>query len=433
MRVGRVLVAVLSLVAIWGPGGVRRGPQANQDGSSERMLAFERDYAVRGQAAVSDLRAELTASGTPVVEPIAGDSSRVRVTFVWLASRPRQNVVVQSWLASRDVQRRALRQVGDSGVWYRSFEAPAGLTMGYLMSPDDLRLIEGADADFDQVTDTWVTDPLNPRTATGALGIDWSVIDLTVDDTSRWLRSGPEVPDARLDRMTVDSEALDAPIDVTVYMPPGFDAGTIDYPLLLFFDGYGFFEIDQAHRLVEQLIVRGELAPIVVAFIFNPDATRNRDMSCYAPMHQFLRNELLPELREEFRAGRQAGRTVLAGRSRSGLGAACAAWEMPDQFGGVISQSGSFWWAPDGAEPEWLARQVATSARKPLDVYLDAGLLEAEPNPETGLSMLTVTRHMRDVLGARGYPVMYQEFAGGHDPIGWRTTLPAALRHFFSR
>jgi enterochelin esterase family protein len=229
--------------------------------------------------------------------------------------------------------------------------------MGYLMSPDDLRLIEGADADFDRVTETWVTDPLNTRTATGALGIDWSMIDLTTDGTSRWIREAPDVPDARLRRLTIASTALGEPIGVTVYVPPGFDVGTDDYPLLLFFDGYGFFEIDQAHRLVEQFIARGEIEPAVVTFIYNPDATRNRDMSCYPPMHQFLRGELLPALRERFRAGRQASRTVVAGRSRSGLGAACAAWKMPGQIGGVISQSGAFWWAPDGAEYEWLARE----------------------------------------------------------------------------
>ena len=47
--------------------------------------------------------------------------------------------------------------------------------------------------------------------------------------------------------------------------------------------------------------------------------------------------------------------------------------------------------------------------------------------------MLTVTRHLRDVLRARGYPVRYPEFSGGHDPIGWRTTLPDAIRHFLAR
>jgi enterochelin esterase family protein len=99
----------------------------------------------------------------------------------------------------------------------------------------------------------------------------------------------------------------------------------------------------------------------------------------------------------------------------------------------VISQSGAFWWAPEDEEYEWLARHVASTAAREISFYLDAGRLEDGPNPDTGLSMLTVTRHLRDVLRARGYPVRYQEFSGGQDPIGWRTTLPDAIRHFLGR
>jgi hypothetical protein len=118
--------------------------------------------------------------------------------------------------------------------------APAALTMGYLMSPDDLRLIEGADADFDRVTETWVTDPLNTRTATGALGIDWSMIDLTTDGTSRWIREAPDVPDARLRRLTIASTALGEPIGVTSWR----DSSGVLRPTLF------WSALDQSHSSV---------------------------------------------------------------------------------------------------------------------------------------------------------------------------------------
>jgi enterochelin esterase family protein len=98
--------------------------------------------------------------------------------------------------------------------------------------------------------------------------------------------------------------------------------------------------------LVEQLVQDGAIEPVVTAFVYNPDATRNRDMSCYPPTHRFLADELLPLLRERFRAARSPARTILAGRSRSALAAACAAYTMPGEIGNVISQSGAFWLAP---------------------------------------------------------------------------------------
>jgi len=37
--------------------------------------------------------------------------------------------------------------------------------------------------------------------------------------------------------------------------------------------------------------------------------------------------------------------------------------------------------------------------------------------------ILETTRHLRDVLLAKGYEVHYQQFVGGHDGLGWRGTL----------
>ncbi len=34
---------------------------------------------------------------------------------------------------------------------------------------------------------------------------------------------------------------------------------------------------------------------------------------------------------------------------------------------------------------------------------------------------------MRDVLRARGYPVHYAEFSGGHNPMNWQGTLANGL------
>jgi len=44
------------------------------------------------------------------------------------------------------------------------------------------------------------------------------------------------------------------------------------------------------------------------------------------------------------------------------------------------------------------------------------------------VSQIDAVRQFRDVLIAGGYDVKYLEFAGGHDFLEWRKTLPDALR-----
>ena len=62
----------------------------------------------------------------------------------------------------------------------------------------------------------------------------------------------------------------------------------------------------------------------------------------------------------------------------------------------------------------------------PLRFWLNVGLLERHPMP-VDVSNLAANRSMRDVLRARGYPVAYQEFPGGHDYFWWVESLGDGL------
>jgi enterochelin esterase-like enzyme len=104
----------------------------------------------------------------------------------------------------------------------------------------------------------------------------------------------------------------------------------------------------------------------------------------------------------------------------------------PELFGNVIAQSASYWWAPQGTEGEWLAREVAAMPRVPVRFYMEVGLYEVDRRNGDAPAQLTPNRHFRDVLRAKGYDVQYREFSGGHDYFSWRGTLSEALLHFFS-
>src|SRR5207253_408517 len=99
----------------------------------------------------------------------------------------------------------------------------------------------------------------------------------------------------------------------------------------------------------------------------------------------------------------------------------------PEVFGAVLAQSGSYWWPAEAdGEPGRLLREYATRPRAALRFYLDVGDRETQPVPGGG-DMLTMTRRLRDVLTAKGYPVTYAEYHGGHDYVNWRETIADGL------
>jgi len=69
------------------------------------------------------------------------------------------------------------------------------------------------------------------------------------------------------------------------------------------------------------------------------------------------------------------------------------------------------------------AAQIATTPARPVTFYLEAGRFESGPLPDGGPGVLVANRHLRNVLRAKGYPLTYHEYSGGHDHLCWRGGL----------
>jgi enterochelin esterase family protein len=161
-------------------------------------------------------------------------------------------------------------------------------------------------------------------------------------------------------------------------------------------------------------------------------ATRMRDLLCSANFADFIAKELVPGLRNRYAITADPQQTVISGFSAGGLAAAWVALRHPQVVGAVLSQSGSFWFyegaattspGPAFIETGWLTRQYATAPRLPLRFYLEVGSLEQS----VFRNMVLENRRMRDTLTARGYPVTYSEYNGGHDAVCWRGSIADGL------
>ena len=181
-----------------------------------------------------------------------------------------------------------------------------------------------------------------------------------------------------------------------------------------------------AQAILDDLIANGRIPPVVAILVGNTD--RARELMCSVSFSDFLAKELVPWAQEKYRATTDAAQTVVAGSSLGGLAASFAGFTHPEVFGNVLSMSGSYWWSPVGdPEPEWLARQFASPPSRSLQMFVAVGSMEE------AASQLATNRHFRDVLTAKGYPVRFREFNGGHNYLAWRDMLPEGLLALLGR
>jgi enterochelin esterase family protein len=189
--------------------------------------------------------------------------------------------------------------------------------------------------------------------------------------------------------------------------------------------------------LLDNLIASGQIPPLVTVMIGNVD--RSLELPCHQPFADALARELVPWLTAKYRISENPAQRIVAGQSYGGLAASFAALTHPDVFGNVISQSGSYWWKPDplhtasprrlGDAPEycWLPSLAAVRPAVPVRFWMEVGRLEDRSFGDGIPGMVTVNRHFRDVLLAKGFDVTYREFGGGHDYACWRHNLADGL------
>jgi enterochelin esterase family protein len=399
---------------------------------SPRVSALKKDVEAGNRAALDLFWQDVTKQGTPLIEPLSGNDRKVLVTFLWRAKEETKNVVVWGGVAGTDVSQNQMARLLDTDVWYRTYKVGMDARFSYNLSPNDSLIPFGKIDLKDQKAvmqriSSFKTDPLNPKTYLGLPPS--SLVELSGAPPQPWVKRLPGVPAGKIEEKKVKSAILGNERKAWVYTPPGYSATGEPYGLMVLFDGIAYTLLVPTPAILDNLFAKGLIDPLVAIVLDNPTPiSRNEEMPCNPRFADFLANEVVPWVRENYHVTKDANRTIVAGSSYGGLAATFAGFRHPEIFGNVISQSGSFWWKPEAeAEHEWLTRQFVASPRLPVRFYLDVGLMETGPTPDNGPDQVVVNRHLRNVLRAKGYFVHYREFNGGHEYLNWRGTMADAL------
>jgi enterochelin esterase-like enzyme len=386
--------------------------------ASPRISRLRQDVESGDRGAVDRFWQEVRKAGAPWVEKDPGDHRYSLVTFLWQGDSETRNVVLFDGVAGFDAKDRMTRLTG-ANVWYKTYRVRNDARFAYNLSPNDtLEPFDNIkdDGEMEKRLAMFRTDPLNRRRCPatfGALSAEASYVELPAAPRQAWKTPTARVPRGTVEATTFRSAILHNERRLWIYRPHASSTIGGRYPLLVLFDGDR--NVKWIPAILDYLIARKQIPPMVAALIDNPSsAARRLELPCYQPFADFLAKELVPWLREHDRATSDPARTVVAGSSYGGLAALFAGLRYPDIFGNVISLSGSVWWKPaDEKEPEWLVSQFAASPKLPQRFYLEVGLMEGYP------SQIASNRHMRDVLTAKGYTAGYAEYDGGHSFLNW--------------
>jgi enterochelin esterase family protein len=319
------------------------------------------------------------------------------------------------YLAQRIVglpSRLPMRRVTGTTLWYVVLKVPKNSRINY-----QIEVVRGEHVER-------FNDPLNPKLSHSPFGAISVCFSFGYTDPE-WTFPDPEAPPGELTELVIESRALERECLVTLYVPAGFDRRG-SYPLLVVHDGGEFLQYAAAKAVLDNLIHRGEIAPMVAALLRPKDRLVEYANS---PGHaRFLTSELLPHLETEFPLVRSRSGRILLGASFGAVASLSAAYSAPYTYGSLVLLSGSFVSADAGTDHgggavfDPVVQFVNRYRARPLPVaerlFVSCGLYEP---------LIIPNRSIVPVFEAAGMHVRYVEARDGHTWENWRDRLRDAL------
>ena len=273
----------------------------------------------------------------------------------------------------------------------------------------------------------WITDPLNPLLAHDPFGAN-SVCQGYGYERPQWTLPSEDSRPGRLDELHIYSSALDSARRVLLYLPPRYHRRG-RYPLLIVHDGEDYLNYAQLQTVLDNLIQRRELAPLVVALTQSPD--RLNEYAADQRHARFLSEELLPQLNQKLAIIDEPRARGLMGASFGGVAALSTAWYYPGLYGNLLLQSGSFAFTDIGPSQRGpvfepvvrFVNALRDNPGKPVDTtFLSCGVYE---------SLIYENRSLLPLLQEQGINVRYSEARDGHNWENWRDRLRDGLSWLF--
>ena len=272
-----------------------------------------------------------------------------------------------------------------------------------------------------------IRDPLNPNLAQDPFGANSVVHGIDYEEPAWAAERGDDRRGEVVERR-LRSDVFGDVRPLSIYLPPRFRE-TRRYQLLLVHDGLDYLQFAQLANVLDNLIERLEIPPLIAAMTQSP--RRTAEYAANDQHAKFLVEELLPLLQNEFPLLDDPRDRCLLGASFGAVASLHAAYRLPGHFGKLLLQSGSFAFTDIGDHGRGplfdpVVRFVNEFREDPgqrtEQIFLSCGVYE---------SLIHYNRAMLPLLLEAGADVRLVEAQDGHNWENWRDRLRDGLTWLF--
>ncbi|KIG19230.1 ferric enterobactin esterase-related protein [Enhygromyxa salina] len=309
-----------------------------------------------------------------------------------------------------------LARIEGTNLWYLEVEIPPRSRVEYKL---EVRRGE---------TNKWIRDPLNPHRAHDPFGAN-SVLQGAGYTIPVWTQPDPKARAGLLEPFSIHSEAFGEDRRGHLYLPPRFRR-TRQYPLLVIHDGSDYMRFAGMKTVLDNLIERLEIPPLIAVFLDSPD--RLREYANDERHARFVTEELAPRLAERLPLLDTPRGRCLMGASFGGVAALSTAVRYPNYWGRLLLQSGSFAFTDIGHQnhrgplfnPVVSFMNAFREDPKAISerVFVSCGVYE---------SLIYENRSLVPLLDETGMQVRFVEARDGHNWENWRDRSREGLSWLF--
>lgn len=293
-----------------------------------------------------------------------------------------------------------MKRVDGTALWYhsRTFESDARLDYKFLINRSD-----------------WILDPMNPRRIEGGYGMN-SELRMPGYTAPPELDCRAELPHGNVCESYLRSEALGNTRKICVYTPAEYSRTDERYPVVVFHDGLDFLALGSINHVLDYLIARRRMAPVIGVFV--PPADRNTEYAGHlmGAYQTFITEELLPFVDQRFKTKTKYSDRATIGVSNGGNVALWLGLKYPETFGKISAHSSNIVAAVLNGYDE--------SPRLDLRFYLDIGTYDIAV-------LLPRLKSFVSLLRSKGYPCVFRKYHEGHSWGNWRAHVGKTLKYFF--